>query len=171
MPKRSNLREWTFILLALVVSTERDQTALCTLTKQSPSGGKVFAELVRASLENVAEESISATVTGVDSASAGTGTATVQLYDGAGVAIASYSLVRTWSSTAADYGVDALTGFSVTTGTTNATHTANAVHDVVTDSTGKIVMALDAGGADSVWIYASLQGRIYSSGEIVLTAP
>lgn len=115
--------------------------------------------------------SVFLTVTGADLASAGTGTITIQAVDALGNSLAANVLVRTWVGTANDYGVDALTDYSVTTGTINKEVTANAIYDVVSDATGKIVMAVDAGGADSVWAWAEANGRIAASGEVVLTAP
>lgn len=110
-------------------------------------------------------------VVGADLASAGTGTITIQLLDLAGDALAGRILVRTWIGTADDFGADALTDYSVTTGTEKEEVTANAEYIAITDATGKIVMAIDAGGADSVWAWAETDGRIVASGEVVLTAP
>ena len=111
------------------------------------------------------------TVTGADAASSGTGTITIQLTDSKGAALAGRVLVRTWIGTTDDYGADALTDYSVTTGTEKEEVTANAEYIAITDATGKIVMAVDAGGADSVWAWATTDGHIVASGEVVLTAP
>lgn len=116
-------------------------------------------------------DTVSLTVTGADLASAGTGTVTIQAVDANGVAVTDRVLVRTWIGTADDYGADALTDYSVTTGTQKEEVTANAEYLAITDATGKIVMAVDAGGADSVWAWAETDGRISASGEVVLTAP
>jgi len=111
------------------------------------------------------------TVTGADLASAGTGTVTIQLKDAAGSDLAAAALVRTWIGTADDYGPDALTDYSVSTGTSKEEVTANAEYLAITDASGTIVMAVDNGGAGSVYAWAEVGGRIVASGEIVLTAP
>lgn len=111
------------------------------------------------------------TVVGADLASAGTGTITIQLKDAAANNLAALALVRTWIGTADDLGVDALTDYSVTTGTQKEQVTDNGEYLAITDATGLIVMAVDAGGADSVWAWAEVGGRIVASGEVVLTAP
>jgi len=111
------------------------------------------------------------TVTGADLASAGTGTVTIQLKDAAGSDLAAAALVRTWIGTADDYGPDALTDYSVSTGTSKEEVTADAEYLAITDASGTIVMAVDNGGAGSVYAWAEVGGRIVASGEIVLTAP
>lgn len=158
-------------VLAINVAMAAAPSTLIPMTKLSPSAGQTFKDQTLQTFQNFAAENVRVTVTGADLASAGTGTATIQAYDGEGAELAENVLARVWVGTAAAYVPAALTGFSVTTGTTNVTHTANAIHDVVSDATGEIVMALDAGGADSVWVWASVAGQIYASGEIVLTAP
>jgi len=152
----------------------------------TPSGGQEFKDQVKSSLDSlstavkavidVADVAvpavISLTVTGADLASAGTGTATIQAKDAAGDNLAAVLRVRTWVGTANDYGPDALTGFAVgASGTLLKAVTANADLDVVTTTNGVAVINLNAGGADSVWVWAEIQGKIYASGEIVLTAP
>ena len=111
------------------------------------------------------------TVTGADLASAGTGTVTIQLKDSAGNDLAAAALVRTWIGTADDYGPDALTDYSVSTGTSKEEVTANAEYLAITDGSGTIVMAVDNGGAGTVYAWAEVGGRIVASGAISLTAP
>jgi len=113
------------------------------------------------------------TVTGADLASAGTGTITIQLKDADGNNLSAAALVRTWIGTADDYGVDALTDYSVSTGTQKEEVTANGEYLAITDGSGTIVMAVDyaGGGAGSVYAWAEVGGRIVASGEVALTAP
>lgn len=111
------------------------------------------------------------TVAGADLAAAGTGTLTIQLKDAAGNDLAAAGLVRVWIGTADDYGVDALTDFSVSTGTQKEEVTADGEYLAITDGSGTIVMAIDNGGAGTVYAWAELGGRIVASGAIVLTAP
>jgi len=111
------------------------------------------------------------TVTGADLATNGTGTITIQLKDAAGSDLAAAALVRTWIGTANDYGVDALTDYSVSTGTQKEEVTANGEYLAITDGSGTIVMAIDNGGAGSVYAWAEVGGRIVASGEVALTAP
>jgi hypothetical protein len=111
------------------------------------------------------------TVTGADLANAGTGTITIQAKDAAGNNLAAACLVRTWIGTADDYGADALTDYSVTTGTSKQEVTANGEYLAVTDATGKVIMAVDNGGAGTVYAWAELGGRVYASGAVALTAP
>jgi len=111
------------------------------------------------------------TVTGADLATNGTGTITIQLKDAAGSDLAAAAVVRTWIGTADDYGVDALTDYSVSTGTSKEEVTANGEYLAITDGSGTIVMAVDNGGAGSVYAWAEVGGRIVASGEVALTAP
>ena len=130
--------------------------------------GKNGSRSINAALADIARY---LTSVGVDLASAGTGTITLQLTDEAGEPLGGRALVRTWIGTAGDFGADAITDYSVVTGVEKEEVTANAEYLVITDATGKIVMDVDAGGADSVWAYAELDGFVVSSGEVVLTAP
>jgi len=133
--------------------------------------GALSTLAVNSRLRSLWSNSLSLTVTGADLASAGTGTITIQAVDANDVATTDRVLVRTWIGTADDYGADALTDYSVTTGTQKEEVTANAEYIAVTDATGKIVMAIDAGGTDSVWAWAEVNGTVIASGEVVLTAP
>lgn len=133
--------------------------------------GALSTLAVNSRLRSLWSNSLSLTVTGADAASAGTGTITIQVVDANGVATTDRVLVRTWIGTANDYGADALTDYSVATGTQKEEVTANAEYLAITDATGKIVMDVDAGGADSVWAWAEVDGDIIASGEVVLTAP
>ena len=111
------------------------------------------------------------TVVGADLASAGTGTITIQLKDAATNDLAARALVRTWIGTADDFGADALTDYSVSTGVSKEEVTANAEYLAITDTNGVIVMAIDNGGAATNYVWAEVGGRIVASGELVLTAP
>lgn len=111
------------------------------------------------------------TVTGADLASAGTGTVTIQLVDAAGESLAEEALVRTWIGTADDFGVDALTDYSVSTGTQKEEVTANGEYLAISDTNGVVVMAIDNGGAATNYAWVAIGGRIVASGAIVLTAP
>jgi len=111
------------------------------------------------------------TVTGADLATNGTGTITIQLKDADGNDLSAAALIRTWIGTADDYGVDALTDYSVSTGTEKEEVTANGEYLAITDGSGTIVMAVDNGGAGSVYAWAEVGGRIVASGEVALTAP
>lgn len=108
-------------------------------------------------------------VTGADDAD-GTGTATIQVRDAGNNNLAQRFRVRAWISTS-DFGAPvAATDFSVTTGTELDEKTADADYEVIGDATGAVVMNIDNGGAGSVYVMAEIDGRIYSSGEIVITA-
>ena len=111
------------------------------------------------------------TIAGADLESAGTGTVTIQLKDAAGNDLAARALVRTWIGTADDFGADALTDYSVSTGTQKEEVTADAEYLAITDATGLIVMAVDNGGAATNYAWASVGGRIVATGAVVLTAP
>jgi hypothetical protein len=132
--------------------------------------GALNNRVVNSRLRPLWENSIAVTVTGADLGSAGTGTITIQAVDVNGVSVAKRVVVRTWIGTANDYAADALTDYSVTTGVQREEVLANAEYIAVTDATGKIVMAVDAGGADSVWAWAESAGNVAESGEVVLTA-
>jgi len=121
----------------------------------------------------VADQIAYLTIAGADLATNGTGTITIQLKDQAGNDLAAAALVRTWIGTANDYGVDALTDYSVSTGTQKEEVTANGEYLAITDGSGTIVMAVDyaGGGAGSVYAWAEVGGRIVASGEVALTAP
>lgn len=111
------------------------------------------------------------TVVGADLASAGTGTITIQVKDANGSDLAGNYLIRTWIGTANDFGVDALTDYSVGTGTSKQEVTANGEYLVITDNTGLAVMAIDNGGAGTVYAWAELGGKVIASGALSLTAP
>jgi len=129
-------------------------------------------KVTSAMLATAAQDQIAyLTVVGADLAAAGTGTITIQAKDAAGNNLAARCLVRTWIGTADDFGPDAVTDYSVTTGTSKEEVTANAEYLAITDATGKIVMAVDNSGAGTVYAWAELGGRIVASGAVVLTAP
>jgi predicted RecA/RadA family phage recombinase len=99
----------------------------------------------------------------------GTANLTLQAQDANGNNLAENVLLRVWVGGADDFGVDALTGITASTGTVVHSHTANGDVTVATDETGKAVLALDNNGAGSVYAWAALGGRVYESGEIVIT--
>lgn len=131
-----------------------------------------YRSIVAADLAAAVQDQVACiTVVGADLAAAGTGTITIQAKDAAGNDLAARCLVRTWIGTANDFGPDALTDYSVSTGTSKEEVTANAEYLVVTDATGLAVMAVDNGGAGTVYAWAELGGRIVASGAVELTAP
>ena len=119
----------------------------------------------------LADEIPYVTVTGADAASAGTGTITIQAKDAAGNNLSEVVMVRTWIGTADDYGADALTDYSVSTGTQIQEVTANAHYLVASDTNGVVVMAVDNGGAATNYAWAVINGKIEASGAVAFTAP
>ena len=107
-------------------------------------------------------------VTGADDAD-GTGSATIQLRDAAGEALAAVARIRVWISSADMGAPSAVTDFSVTTGTQLAERTADADYEVLTDETGLAIMNVDNGGAGTVYVMADVGGRIASE-QIDITA-
>jgi predicted RecA/RadA family phage recombinase len=101
----------------------------------------------------------------------GTTDVTLQAQDAAGNDLAENVFVRVWTGGADDYGVDALTGITATTGTLVNSHTANGDVDVVTDAAGTAVLAMDNNGAGSIYVWAAVAGHVYESGELTITAP
>ena len=132
------------------------------------SAGSVEASMLETAL---ADRIAYITVTGADLASAGTGTITIQAKDAAGNDVDANVLCRTWIGTADDFGVDALTDYSVSTGTQKEEVTANGEYLAISDTNGVVVMAIDNGGAGTVYAWAELGGRVVASGAVVLTAP
>jgi hypothetical protein len=108
------------------------------------------------------------TLTGSDDAD-GTGTVSIQVKDAAGNALAGTFLIRTWIGTADDYGADALSDYSVSTGTAKEEVVANAEYLVVTDATGLAVMNIDNAGPGTVYAWAAINGKVLASGAITLT--
>jgi len=100
----------------------------------------------------------------------GTAALTVQAKDAADNDLAEVVLAEIWVGTADDYGEDAITGITISTGTQREELTANAAYRVISDATGKIVLALNNGGAGSVYAWAVIDGKVCSSGEIVITS-
>jgi len=128
--------------------------------------------VTEAMLATAAQDKIAyLTMAFVDLTNAGTGTITIQLKDAGGNNLAARALVRTWIGTADDFGVDALTDYSVSTGTSKEEVTANGEYIAVTDTNGVIVMAIDNGGAATNYCWAEVGGRITASGAVVCTAP
>lgn len=128
--------------------------------------------IVPADLNTALQDSlVTLTLTGADAESAGTGTITIQAKDAAGNDLDEQVLVRTWIGTADDFGPDALTDYSVSTGTQLQEVTANAHYTAISDTNGVIVMAVDNGGAATNYAWAVIQGKVYSSGAVEFTAP
>jgi hypothetical protein len=100
----------------------------------------------------------------------GTADLTVQIQDPAGNDLAISGFVRVWTGGADDYGVDALTGITATTGTIVESTTANGDLDVVTDANGTAVLALNNGGAGSIYVWAAYQGQVFETGEVTITS-
>lgn len=86
--------------------------------------------------------------------------ATIQLKDGAGLALAVKAVGRVWLSDAAGGAATASApagGLSFTTGTVVGTETANKVVDVISDATGVIVARLtDATGSINTTWYVNI---------------
>jgi len=100
----------------------------------------------------------------------GTADITIQVQDPAGNSLASSFFIRVWTGGADDYGVDGLTGISATTGTVVNSHTANGDVDVVTDVNGTAVLAMNNGGAGSIYVWAAFQGKVTASGKVEITS-
>jgi hypothetical protein len=108
-------------------------------------------------------------VTAVDNTD-GTATLTLQAKAIDGTELAENILSRVWVGGADDFGVDAITGITITTGTSKEIVTANGEFLVITDATGEAVLTLNNGGAGSIYAWAEIAGNIYPSGEIVITS-
>jgi hypothetical protein len=100
----------------------------------------------------------------------GTAALTVQALDVDGTDYEENVFTRIWVGTADDFGADAITGITATTGTLKEAVTANAEYLVISDATGTIELALDNGGAGTIYAWAEIGGKIYPSGAIVITA-
>ena len=109
------------------------------------------------------------TLTGTDDTD-GTGSCAIQVKDAAGNNYAGRVLIHTWIADAEYSEPDAQTDYSVTTGEEMYETEANADYTAISDATGLVDMNIDAGGAKSVYCHAVVNGRIYSSGEIAITA-
>ena len=130
------------------------------------SGGRTTATDLSAALQDKVPY---LTLTGADDGD-GTGTCTIQAKDAAGNNLAERFLVRTWIADVEYSEPDPQTDYSVTTGEEMVEIEANADYRVISDASGTILMNIDAGGAKSVYCMAEIDGRIYSSGEIAITA-
>jgi hypothetical protein len=100
----------------------------------------------------------------------GTADVTIQVQDPDGNDLADSFFLRVWTGGADDYGVDGLTGVSATTGTVVNSHTSNGDVDVATDTNGTAVLAMNNGGAGSIYVWAAFQGVIYATGEVSITS-
>jgi hypothetical protein len=157
--------EYFGVALETVTSGET-ATINVMLRPKAGLGGVTEAMLSTSTQDKIAQLTVSA-VDGGD----GTANLTIQAQDAGGNDLADNVLVRVWVGGADDFGVDALTGITASTGTVVNSHTANGDVDVATDATGTAVLALDNNGAGSVYAWCALGGRIYESGEIAITAP
>ncbi len=100
----------------------------------------------------------------------GTTTVTFQAQDVEGNDLEENIFMRIWTGGADDYGVDAITGISATDGTIVNDHTSNGDVDVVTDSTGTATLDFDNNGAGTIYIWAMVQGKVFESGGVDITA-
>jgi hypothetical protein len=100
----------------------------------------------------------------------GTAALTVQALDVDDTDYEANVFTRIWVGGADDFGADAITGITATTGTLKEAVTANAEYLVISDATGTIELALDNGGAGTIYAWAEIGGKIYPSGAIVITA-
>ena len=100
----------------------------------------------------------------------GTAALTVQALDVDGTDYEENVFTRIWVGTADDFGADAITGITATIGTLKEAVTANAEYLVISDATGTIELALNNGGAGTIYAWAEIGGKIYPSGAIVITA-
>ena len=161
------------VLLAGLVAAQ-SFTDVDTTKHQGKTGLKDLITVLDANfalLAGIDDKVAAITVTGADLAAAGTGTITIQLVDAGGNNLAAAALIRTWIGTADDYGVDAVTDYSVGTGTSKEEVTANGEYLSITDTNGVVVMDIDNGGSGTVYAWAEVGGRIVASGALVLTAP
>jgi hypothetical protein len=140
-------------------------TATFESTTTVPDNTITVAKLAAAVQDLLVELSIAA----VDGTN-GTATVTIQAKDAEGNDLADTVMLRVWTGGADDYGVDALTGITASTGTVVNSHTANGDVDVVTDENGTAVLAMNNGVAGSIYVWAAIQGRVYASGEIAITS-
>ena len=148
------------------ISYAAQDTAVSDREVRDPKRLKVWLEANASDVETrvAAVETVVAdiTVVGADAASAGTGTITIQLKDAEGVNVSQQALVRTWIGTADDFGVDALTDYSVSTGVQKEEVTANGEYLAISDTNGVVVMAVDNGGAATNYAWASVEiGRAH----------
>ncbi len=128
-------------------------------------GGVTSSMLSTAMQDKITSLSISA----ADQAD-GTTDVTVQAKDVDGNDLTENIFFRFWTGGADDYGVDAITGISATTGTLVHSHTSNGDVDIITDTAGEAVLAMDNGGAGTIYCWAEIQGRVYESGELSITS-
>jgi len=100
----------------------------------------------------------------------GTTDVTLQVTDGAGNSLSDNFMLRVWTGGGDDFGVDALTGITASTGTIVDSTTANGDIDLVTDENGTAVLAMDNNGAGSIYVWVALQSHVYESGELTITS-
>lgn len=98
-------------------------------------------------------------------------TITVQAQDAAGEDISGRFLIRVWIDDS-EYAPPDSAGntVSIDTGTIYETETANAAYKIITGTDGKIEVGITISGAASRYIMAEIDGRIYSSGEVIWAA-
>jgi predicted RecA/RadA family phage recombinase len=165
-PVLSKKSSGEFYGVALEAITSGQTDTIKVMLRAKAGLGSVTEAILAASVQDrIAQLSVSATDNGD-----GTATLTIQAQDAGGNSLADNVFVRTWVGGADDFGVDAITGVTASTGTVVHSHTANGDVDVVTDATGLAELALDNGGAGSIYAWCELGGRIYASGEIAITS-
>lgn len=118
--------------------------------------------------EELADQVTSVTIS-VGSESSDTISVTVQAKDAAGDDLAEYVLVRAWLGSSA-YGGEASTppntGFAVSTGTIVKELTTNKHLLAVSNSSGRVVFAIEETGTPTFYLMAELDGRVYASDAI-----
>lgn len=107
-------------------------------------------------------------VRGLDS-TGNAGTCTIQAKDASGNNVSHRVMVRTWIADAEFSEPDPQNDYSVSTGEEMIETEANADYQVISDATGLIIMAIAVAAPATVYCMAEINGRIYSSGAIVIT--
>jgi hypothetical protein len=109
------------------------------------------------------------TVTGSDDGGGGTGHCDIQAKDAAGNNLAQRFLIHIWIADAEFSEPDAQTDFAVEVGEQMYEPEPNADYTVIADATGLVRMGIDNEGG-VCYVHAQIDGRIYSSGAISITA-
>ena len=99
---------------------------------------------------------------------------TIQVKDAAGNDLAQRTAIKTWVSTTEYF--DPVTGDGFAPGDGGITrvirtHSADALLTILTPASGTSVMSVTDNGGGSSHVMAELDGKVYSSGEIAITAP
>lgn len=99
---------------------------------------------------------------------------TIQVKDANGNDLAQRTAIKTWVSTTEYFDPVAGDGFAPGDGGITRvirTHSANALLTILTPAAGTALMSVTDNGGDTLYVMAELDGKVYSSGEIVITAP